>query len=90
MLRNLNPGGEIRFYRTRDGAEVDFVVNQVFARWAVECKYKTLDKPSHSKALTVFSEMEQIEKRIIVNKTLNTFDQGVKFVQGYLAGTILR
>lgn len=90
MLRNLNPGGEIRFYRTRDGAEVDFVVNQVFERWAVECKYKTLDKPSHSKALTVFSEMEQIENRIIVNKTLNTFDQGVKFVQGYLAGTILR
>ncbi|MBU1368814.1 MAG: ATP-binding protein [Bacteroidetes bacterium] len=88
LLRNLNPGGEIRFYRTRDGAEVDFIVNQVFERWAVECKYKTLDKPSHSKALTVFSEMEQINKRFLINKNLNISDRDVKFVQGYLAGKI--
>jgi uncharacterized protein len=89
MMRNLNPGGEIRFYRTRDGAEVDFVVNQVFERFAVECKYKTLDKPMHSKALTVFSEMEQIEKRLIINKSLNITDRNVKFLQGYLAGKVL-
>lgn len=86
LLRNLNPGGEIQFYRTRDGAEVDFVVNQVFERWAVECKYKTLDKPSHSKALTVFSEMEQIKKRFIINKNLNMSDHDVRFVQGCLVG----
>ncbi len=88
LLRNLNPGGEIQFYRTRDGAEVDFVVNQVFEKWTVECKYKTLDKPSHSKSLTVFSEMEQINKRMIVNKNLNTTDLNVKFVQGCFAGKI--
>jgi len=89
LLRNLNPGGEIRFYRTRDGAEVDFVVNQLFGQLAVECKYKTLHNPSHSKALTVFSEMEQIHNRLIVNKNLNTTDRNVKFIQGYLAGKIL-
>jgi uncharacterized protein len=88
LLRNLNPGGEIRFYRTRDGAEVDFVINQVFERLAIECKYKTLEKPSHSKALNVFSEMEEMDKRLIVNKNLNLFDRNVKFIQGYLAGKI--
>lgn len=88
LLRNLNPAGEINYYRTRDGAEVDFVVNQVFEHYAVECKYKTFEKPSHSKALNAFSEMEVIEKRYIINKNLNTTDRGVKFLQGYLTARI--
>ena len=88
LLRNLNPAGEVNFYRTRDGAEVDFVVNQVFDRYAVECKYKTLEKPLHNKALNAFSDMESIEKRYIINKNLNITDRGVKFLQGYLAARI--
>lgn len=88
LLRNVNPGGEIRFYRTRDGSEIDFVVNRVFDRFAAECKFKTFKKPSHSRALTVFSENEAIEWRYIINKNLNTVDRGVKFIQGYLAGKI--
>jgi len=88
LLRNLNPAGEINFYRTRDGAEVDFVVNQIFEQYAVECKYKTFEKPSHSKALNAFSDMESIEKRYIINKNLNITDRGVKFLQGYLAARI--
>ena len=88
LLRKLNPAGKIYFYRTRDGAEVDFVVNQVFERYAVECKYKIFQKPSHSKALTAFSEMEAIEKRYIINKNMNITDRGVKFLQGYLTAKI--
>jgi len=89
LLRNLNPGGEIRFFRTRDGAEVDFVVNQVFDRFALECKYKSLEKPAHSRALTSFSNMEGLKTCFIVNKNLNVIDREVKFVQGYLVGKIV-
>lgn len=88
LLRNRKPGGSIHFYRTIDKAEVDFVVNQVFTRYAIECKFSNLDKPTHSKALTSFSEMEQIPNRLIVNKNLNTIDGDVHFVQGYLADRI--
>lgn len=88
LLRNLNPAGTVHFYRTRDGAEVDFVVNQVFEQYAVECKYKTFQKPSHSKALDAFSEMESIDKRFIINKNLNTTERGVKFLQAYLVSKI--
>lgn len=89
LLRNLNPGGDIRFYRTTDGAEVDFVVNNVYERLAIECKFSTFQKPSHSRSLNAFSTMEGIEKRFIINKNLNASDRGVRFVQGYLAGKII-
>ncbi len=85
LLRNLKPVGGINFYRTRDDAEDDFAVNRIFEHQAFECKYKTFEKPSHSKARNAFSGMEYIEKRYIINKNLNITDRGVKFLQGYLA-----
>ncbi|NQV02180.1 MAG: ATP-binding protein [Bacteroidia bacterium] len=88
LWRNLKPGGNICFYRTSDGAEVDFIMNQVFATYAIECKYKHLDKPSHSKAILAFSDSENISSPVIINKNLNAMDRSVRFVQGYLADRI--
>ncbi|MCD4734878.1 MAG: ATP-binding protein [Bacteroidales bacterium] len=90
LLRNLKPGGSIRFYRTSDGAEVDFVVNQVFARYAVECKYKKFDRPVHSRALNAFSDTEGIDNRILVNKNLNVTDRNVHFIQAYLVDRLVK
>jgi uncharacterized protein len=89
LLRHMNPGGDIRFYRTTDGAEVDFVVNNVYEKLAIECKFSTFHKPSHSRSLNAFSGMEGIEKRFIINKSLNASDRGVQFLQGYMAGKII-
>lgn len=88
LLRNLKPGGHITFYRSRDGAEVDFILNQLFAKYAIECKYKKLNKPSHSKALLSFSEKESISNRLIINKNLNTIDRNVRFVQAIFTNKI--
>ncbi len=88
LWRNLKPGGTIRFYRTSDGAEVDFIMSQVFTTYAIECKYKHLNKPAHSKALLTFSASENIPNPVIVNKNLNTIDRNVHFIQGYLADRI--
>jgi uncharacterized protein len=89
LLRHMNPGGDIRFYRTTDGVEVDFVVNNVYEKLAIECKFSTFHKPSHSRSLNAFSGMEGIEKRFIINKSLNASDRGVQFLQGYMAGKII-
>ncbi|MDP2423932.1 MAG: ATP-binding protein [Bacteroidales bacterium] len=88
LWRNLKPGGSIRFYRTSDGVEVDFVVNQVFTQYAIECKYRTLDKPLHSKALIAFSDQEGIDKRFVVNRNLNVVNRNVRFIQAYLVDRI--
>lgn len=88
LLRNLNPGGEIRFYRTTDGSEVDFVVNQPKKMFAVECKYKTMDRPMHSRALSAFSSLGNVSERYIVNRNLNTTDQEIRFIPAVLVPKI--
>ncbi len=39
LWRNRNTAGTLQFYRTTDGTEVDFVLNQLNDVIALECKY---------------------------------------------------
>ena len=88
LWRNKQAGGTLQFFRTSDGAEVDFVLNNLREKIAVECKYKTLTKPVSLAAFNRFCDDENIQKRYIVNKNLNTIHNGVKFIQGFLVKTI--
>lgn len=90
LYRNLKPGGTVSFYRTNDGAEVDFVLEHLTARFAIECKFRHLEKPVQSRALTRFCDAEGIGHRFIVNRNLNASSGEVKYVQGFLAGLINR
>lgn len=90
LWRNIKPGGTINFYRTTDGAEVDFVVEQLTTRYAVECKFSMLDKPIQTKSLDVFGDAENISNRFIINQNFNLVDKKVRYVQGYFAGIITR
>jgi predicted AAA+ superfamily ATPase len=89
LRRNIPAGGTIHFFRTSDGAEVDFVLNNLKEKIAVESKYKTMAKPVGLAAFNRFCDDENIQKRYIVNKNLNTIHNGVKFIQGFLAKNIL-
>jgi len=88
LWRNKQAGGTLQFFRTSDGAEVDFVLNDLREKIAVECKYKTLTKPVSLAAFNRFCDDENIQKRYIVNKNLNTIHNGVKFIQGFFVKTI--
>ena len=88
LMRNLLPGGEIRFYRTTDGAEVDFVVNQPREVIAIECKYKTMAKPVQSRSLISFSDLERVSRRYIINRNLNTISKSTHFIPAVLTGRI--
>ena len=89
LWRNKPAGGTLQFFRTSDGAEVDFVLNNLKEKIAVECKYKTMNKPVSLAAFNRFCDDEGIQKRYIVNKNLNTIHNGVKFIQGFLVNNIL-
>lgn len=88
IRRTLPPGGVVRFYRTTDGVEVDFVVERLTKKQAIECKFKHLQKPISIKALSNFAEMEDIGEKIIFNLNLNATWKGTRLVQGFLAGLV--
>jgi predicted AAA+ superfamily ATPase len=84
LWRNKGVGGELQFFRTSDGTEIDFVMKNLRKTSVVEVKFKNLDKPLNIKALTVFCQDENIQDKYIVNKMLNTTHNGTKFIQGFL------
>ena len=89
LLKNKKTVTNISYYRTSDGMEVDFVVNDTIQKTALECKYKKLTNPVGTRALTAFSEQENIQRRVLANQTLNTTNKEIRFIQGYLAGKIM-
>jgi uncharacterized protein len=88
IWRNMKPGGSIYYFRTTDGTEVDFIVEQPASNYAVECKYIQTDKPMKSLALKRISDEENISVRYIINQNFNFFDGKTRHLQGYLAGLI--
>jgi predicted AAA+ superfamily ATPase len=88
LWRNRVPGGTLQFFRTSDGAEVDFVLHNLKEKIAVESKCKTMVKPVSLTAFNRFCDDEGIRKKYIVNKNLNATHNGVKYIQGFLAKTI--
>jgi len=88
LWRNKSAGGTVQFFRTSDGVEVDFVLNNLKEKVAVECKYKNMPKPVNLVAFNRFCDSEKINNRYIVNKDLNMSHNGVKYIQGLLVKTI--
>ncbi len=88
LYRNLKPGGNIYYFRTTDGTEVDFIVQNPTSSYAVECKYAILEKPLKIRALKNIGDLENIINRYILNQNLNLSEGNTHHVQGYLAGLI--
>jgi len=88
LWRNKKPGMNIWFYRTTDGVEVDFIVETMQDKLAVECKNKVFNKPVGVRALDNFCTMEGVSRKYIVNRNLNTTYNGTKYLQGFLADRI--
>jgi predicted AAA+ superfamily ATPase len=88
LWRTRAAGGDLQFFRTSDGVEVDFVLSRLSGRAAVECKFKILEKPLSLTAFNRFCDEQEIRARYIVNRSLNCSYQEAKFLQGFLAGKI--
>lgn len=88
LWRNKNSAGTLQFYRTSDGTEVDFVLNQLNDVLALECKYKILTKPISIAGLTNFCEAESITRKYIINRNLNATFKETKLIQGFLVNKV--
>ncbi len=63
-------GAGVYFWRTKDGAEVDFIVDYRVSRIPIEAKYKKLQKPEISRSLMNYIKAYEPEEVLIVNLTL--------------------
>ncbi|GHU74343.1 ATPase [Spirochaetia bacterium] len=88
LWRNRGAAGELQFYRTSDGAEVDFILNRLSKKTAVECKFSAFAKPVSLAAFNHFCDDEAIVNRFILNRTLNTVYRDARFLPGFLADRI--
>ncbi|MDR2843602.1 MAG: DUF4143 domain-containing protein, partial [Candidatus Symbiothrix sp.] len=88
LWRNKGTGGEIQFFRTSDGTEVDFVMSRFSDKLAVECKFKSLEKPISLAGFNAFCEEESIENRYIINRNYNARFNNAQLIPGFLAPKI--
>ena len=88
IIKSIRQYSTINFYRTRDGAEVDFIVNDKRKLVSLEVKFKDIKKPTFYKALSNFNKDEQVADSYLVNLSLNESYKNVKFIQSILVEKI--
>lgn len=73
MMREkfLNTSTKIHFWRTKDGAEVDFIVDSGREPFPVEVKYRDLRRPEMSRSFRSFVEKYRPKRAFIVNLGLD-------------------
>jgi predicted AAA+ superfamily ATPase len=80
---------QIFYYRTKDGTEIDFIIagkNQDVI--PVEVKFRQIQKPSKTRAITEFSKATSVSKAYIINRSLNQSIENQHFMQPYLTGEL--
>ncbi len=66
---------DIHFWRSRDSAEVDFVVQKGLAVTPIEVKYKDLEKPEITRSLRSFISTYKPQKAFVIHKGHKMIDQ---------------
>ncbi|OIO14883.1 MAG: hypothetical protein AUJ54_13730 [Ignavibacteria bacterium CG1_02_37_35] len=88
LMRKIPSYAKIYFYRTKDGSEVDFIVDDLKNKYAFETKYKSFIKMINLKSLIGLQNIESLAKSFIISKNLNASEDKTRFVQGYLTEKI--
>jgi len=70
LLKNLDLLDEVRYWRSKNGAEVDFVVRRGGRLLAVEVKAGSMSRPRLSRAARSFIEAYRPELLAVVNGSL--------------------
>lgn len=64
-------GARIYFWRTKDGAKVDFIVDSGKKQIPVEVKYQRFKKPDISRSLTSFIKKYQPQNAFVINLNMD-------------------
>jgi len=84
LKRKLGQAGKLFYYRTLDGTEVDFVINNFHGIISVEVKNKAIKKDVFLRNLDSFNKLFNVSESYIVNQTLNLVSSNYHYIQGYL------
>ncbi len=84
IIKSMKAFSYVNFYRTRDGAEVDFVINDMKKLLTFEVKYKKLIKSNYYKALQNFNKDENVAESYLVNIDYNISESNLKYIQAIL------
>ncbi len=77
---------QIRFYRTKDGGEIDFIIQKAGNEHIlVEAKYKKHRSPKKIRMITEFSRSEKAQAAYIVNLNLVQHINNQQYIQPYFA-----
>jgi predicted AAA+ superfamily ATPase len=86
-LRKLLPGSiPIRFFRSLEGSEIDFIAGSGDSSIALEIKYSDLSQPSGTAKLARFAAAEGIKNPFLVNKNFTATHQDIQFLPGIMLG----
>ena len=88
LKRLLGQAGKLFYYRTLDGAEIDFVADNFKGLISIEAKNKTFQKEASLRNLINFNATFEPIDSYAINKSFNSDHLNYKFLQGYLISKI--
>ncbi|MCF8241880.1 MAG: ATP-binding protein [Melioribacteraceae bacterium] len=83
ILKIIPSYAKIYYYRTKDGSEVDFIIDDLKNKYAFEVKYKRLMKKKLFKNITSLEEILNIRQSFLININMNSDFEKLNFIQGY-------
>jgi len=78
----------LNYYRTTDGSEVDFILDDMTIKKTFEAKFKHLDKPFGIRSLSSFNKTENIKESYLINQNLNIIQNGIHYLPSCLISKV--
>ncbi|GMT45461.1 MAG: ATPase [bacterium] len=88
LIKNTPSYSTLNYYRTTDGAEVDFILDDMVVKKTFEAKFKHLDKPLGIRSLSGFNKAGNIKESYLINQSLNIIQNGIHYLPSCLVSKV--
>lgn len=88
IARNISNASTINYYRTNDGAEIDFIIQTMKNKYIAEVKYTSFKNVKPFKNLIKFAKTEGINKTFLINNNLNELFNEINYKPASLISKI--
>lgn len=88
LIKHYPSYSKIYYYRTKDGSEIDFIVDDLKGIIIFEVKYKQFEKPRMFKNISTFTEIVNPKKIYLINLNLNEIFNDIHFLPAYLVSKV--
>jgi len=88
LVKNAPTYAMVKYFRTKDGAEIDFILDDMVEKKIFEAKFRNLEKPILANKLATFKSKENIKEAFLVNQNLNLVHKGIHYLPSCLISKI--